>query len=427
MKRAPQKVVLKEGTLEKYSGNILTNVIPETLDCTYLLGLCGFDGLEYADMDLPVYGDEEAYKLVIEKDCVKISANAERGVSNALKLLAVLKEKHGEAIPQMEIEDKPDMKFRAMHFCIFNPNDGTEKDDTNPEDIKKRLITAALSGYNYAILEFWGMFPYKKHPYACWPGSAYTREVIDEIISLAIDKLHITPIPGQNLTSHAGWSRIISRKHVVLDQRPDLADMWIPGGWCFATENKDTQQYLRDLIDDLLETFRNPPFLHACCDKCFGFGSNEVDRTMPADLLFGLHICRLNTYLQEKGCRMIMWGDMLYSSMDSLTWKTSPTLAEQLPKNILIDVWTHNDIGEYWADVDFFESLGFQTVYSPFINRDGIKNMVKMCHDKQSLGIVQTTWHRPETAAPYAEYSATLQWNSNALSNKESELYEKLF
>jgi hypothetical protein len=124
---------------------------------------------------------------------------------------------------------------------------------------------------------------------------------------------------------------------------------------------------------------------------------------------------------------MIMWGDMLYSSMDSLTWKTSPTLAEQLPKNILIDVWTHNDIGEYWADVDFFESLGFQTVYSPFLNRDGIKNMVKMCHDKQSLGIVQTTWHRPETAAPYAEYSATLQWNSNALSNKESELYEKLF
>ena len=97
-------------------------------------------------------------------------------------------------------------------------------------------------------MEFWGMFPYKKHPYAAWP-KAYSRETVEEIISLAIDKLHITPLPCQNLTSHAGWSRIASRKHVVLDQRPDLADMWVPGGWCFATENPKTQEYLRDVMD----------------------------------------------------------------------------------------------------------------------------------------------------------------------------------
>lgn len=428
MKRTPKKVqVAPSGSFSAFGGNVLSNILPETLDCSYLLGLCGFDGLSFAEADKPLYEGEESYSLTIEKDRVSISANTEKGVSNALKLLAVLKEKHGDSLPCMKIEDAPDMAFRAIHFCIFNPDDGTKKEDTSPEKVKERLIRAALAGYNYAFIEFWGMFPYQKHPYACWPNSPYTREVVEEIIALAIDKLHITPLPVQNLTSHAGWSRITSRQHVVLDQRPDLADMWVPSGWCFATENPKTQQFLRDVMDELIEVFRNPPYFHASCDKCFGFGSTEEDRTKPADLLFGIHICRLNSYLQSKGCRMVMWGDMLYSSMDSLTWHASPLLAEQLPKNILINVWTHNDIGNYWRDVDFFESLGYQTVYSPFINRKGIESMARLCHEKGSMGIVQTTWYCPETAMEYAEYSANFQWNRDQLSQAEREEYERLF
>ena len=195
----------------------------------------------------------------------------------------------------------------------------------------------------------------------------------------------------------------------------------------FSLQFYKTQEYLRDIMDDLLETFRNPPYLHASCDKCFGFGSTEEDRTKPADILFANHLCRLNTYLQEKGTRMVMWGDMLYSSMDSLTWKPNPIIADMLPKNILINIWTHNDIGDYWADVDFFESRGYQTVYSPFINRKGTENMVKLCRRKGSLGIVQTTWHKPETAFPSAMYSALVQWNGENHTQKEVELYERLF
>lgn len=424
MIRNPKKVELKEGSFG--GGKLISNFAPVERDYSYLLSLCGFDSLEIEEKKCCCDIGEDGYVLDIANDSISVCVKCEEGLSNALKMLAVLKEKHGDAIPCMKIIDEPDIKFRGMHLCIFNPDDGTEKEDTNPEDIKRRIIKAALAGYNYIFMEFWGMFPYKKRPYAAWP-KAYTRETVEEIISLAIDKLHITPLPCQNLTSHAGWSRITSRKHVVLDQRPDLADMWVPGGWCFATENPDTQEYLRDIMDDLLETFRNPPYLHASCDKCFGFGSTEEDRTKPADILFANHLCRLNTYLQEKGTRMVMWGDMLYSSMDSLTWKPNPIIADMLPKNILINVWTHNDIGDYWADVDFFESRGYQTVYSPFINRKGTENMVKLCRRKGSLGIVQTTWHRPETAFPSAMYSALVQWNGEIHTPKEEELYERLF
>ena len=409
----------------------------ETEKCyKYLLSLVGVEEVcftERGDYSFTIgdveleddlcYEGLEAYHIEISENGIAVAANGEEGIDQAIKLLALMYIENDGAIPCGVIDDYPEVEFRGTHLCIFNPLDGTEKDRTDPEDTMRRLKLLALAGYNNVFIEFWGMFPYKKRPYAQWPNSAYTREVVEQIISFAIDDLHITPSPCQNLTSHAGWSRIASRKHVVLDQRPDLADMWIPGGWCFATENPDTKAFLKDIMDDLIETYRNPPFLHASCDKCFGFGSTEEDRTKPADSLFATHICNLNSYIQSKGVRMVMWGDMLYSSMDALYWKPAETLANTLPKNILINIWTHNDVGTHWADVDFFESKGFETIYSPFINRDGAESMVNICKNKGSLGILQTTWHRPEATLNTVVYTAGLCWNGIAASDAEIEKF----
>ena len=379
--------------------------------------------LSAGDCPIPVPEDNgrEAYALTVTKTGIAIAANHEDGLSQGLRTLAAVTMEHGGEIPCMTIQDHPKIAFRGLHCCIFRPNDGTDKEDTSPKALTKLLEDACLSGYNHVFLEFWGTFPYRKHPYACWPDSPYTREVVEALISHIIDDLHMTPLPCQNLTSHAGWSRISSRQHVVLDQRPDLSDMWIPGGWCFATENPKTKEFLHDIIDDLCETFRNPPLFHVSSDKCFGFGSTEEDRTKPADALFITHLCNLNTYLQHKGTRMVMWGDMLYSSMDSLYWKPAEGIADVLPKNILINIWTHNDVGTHWADIDYFESRGYETIYSPFLNKAGTDSMVKLCREKGSLGILQTSWHRPKTALPVIRYSAAAQWSGCAVDEKELE------
>ncbi len=359
---------------------------------------------------LPESSNKEAYRIKVTENGIAITANDDIGLSYALRTLVKIKKLSGN-IPCLVIEDEPMVDMRAIHMCIFDPQDGSEKDDTSPEAVIKRIELATLLGYNYLFLEFWGMYPYEKHPYACRSYTEYTKEKIEEIVNHCINDLHIIPCPAQNLTSHAGWSRITTRRHVVLDQRPDLAEMYIPGGWCFATENPLTKQFLCDLIDDLVETFHNPPMLHMCCDKAFGFGSTEDDRTKSADILFAHHIANLNTYIASKGVRPVMWADMLYSSMDSLTFKAAPFVADTLSKNILMNIWTHNDPGEYWNDVDFFEEKGFQTVYSPFVNYDSIKNMIKLCIKNKSKGIVQTTWHKPEYAKPYFTYSIAKQWN----------------
>ena len=355
------------------------------------------------------FASEEAYSMSILPGGVTIAANTAAGLSMGVKALWRLLSK-SNSLECARIDDEPAISFRAVHLCVFPKYDGTQKEDTSPAALRNMINQAAFWGYNRVFIEFWGCYPYQKHPYACWPDTEYSPAIVTEILSECMDGLHMIALPVQNLTSHAGWSRISSRKHVVLDQRPDLASMWIPGGWCFATENPDTRAFLKDIMDELIAAYRTPPLFHVSTDKCFGFGSSEADRIYDADRLFVRHLNFLHDALAERGCRMMMWADMLYGALDSKFWKAAPDVVDQLPRDILMNVWTHNDVGICWPDVDFFQGKGYETVYSPFINEDSIRNMISMCQRKHSLGIVQTTWFCPQTAIPYVRLSGKLQW-----------------
>ena len=388
-----EKLLLKPDKIENFTGwevvnhgaHVKTNVHERNYE--YLLSLLGVSKIESMENGEILYlsignpdmsglqcGDYETI-IRITKDGIAVIGVSADAISNGVKMLIDMKRNavaEGE-FPIGTFYYSQKMKMRAVHMCIFKPNDGTAKDDTAPEDLRRRIEKAALCGYNYIFLEFWGMFPYEKREYAHWPN-CYSREAVESLISFMIDDLHVTPIPTQNLASHAGWSRISSRQHVVLDQRPDLEQMWIPGGWCFATTREDTKEYLRDIIDDLVKTYRNPPILHCSCDKCFGFGSTEEERVQPADDLFVNHLNFLHDELAKRGVRMAMWSDMLYSSMDVKYWKCAETVADRLPRDILMNIWTHNDIGDKdWEDVSFFQSRGFETAYSPFLDKKAQK------------------------------------------------------
>jgi len=116
---------------------------------------------------------------------------------------------------------------------------------------------------------------------------------------------------------------------------------------------------------------------------------------------------------------------MLYTSMDALYWKASPNLVDMLPRNILMNIWTHNDPGQHWTDVDFFQDKGFQTIYSPFIDLDGVRSMINVCKEKDSFGILQTTWHKPQTARNSVVYSGALQWQGKEMIDIDTEGFIK--
>ena len=51
--------------------------------------------------------------------------------------------------------------------------------------------------------------------------------------------------------------------------------------------------------------------------------------------------------------------------------------------------------------------------------------MVNICKQKESLGILQTTWHRPDASMNTVIYTAGLCWSGVAASDEEIENFIK--
>lgn len=99
----------------------------------------------------PNSDNKEAYKIFVSEKGISVSANQEIGLSYAIRTLVKVQilEKN---IPCMIIEDEPMVAFRGIHMCLFNYNDGSEKDDTHPDVVIKRIELAALMGYNHVFI-----------------------------------------------------------------------------------------------------------------------------------------------------------------------------------------------------------------------------------------------------------------------------------
>jgi len=254
----PEKINFQDGFYNRES-SVSAEVSGGGKNYKYLLGLCGIKEIKpvkksgcfyigIGDYSLIEPADEKSYALNITRKGASITAGTEESLSNGVKMLVNIF-RQLDVISCMLIIDKPRIDYRGAHFCICRPAPAwLEQEKMAPEDIKQGMELAALCGYNHIVLEFWGTFPYQKRPYAAWPDTIYTPDVVRGLVDFAIDDLHITPVPQQNLVSHAGWSRIATRRHVVLDQRPNLRDLYIPGGWGFGARNPDTKELIKILL-----------------------------------------------------------------------------------------------------------------------------------------------------------------------------------
>lgn len=61
---------------------------------------------------------------------------------------------------------KPGLPFRGIHFCYFA--------ETGEIQLEKMIRPAALCKFNYSVIEFWGTFPFEKHPEFQWESKQGT-------------------------------------------------------------------------------------------------------------------------------------------------------------------------------------------------------------------------------------------------------------
>lgn len=353
----------------------------------------------------PTSGDLSVEDLIAKHDELSgriiLAGSDLDAVRNAFMTISQLTEPIGNAtslmaanyfIPELQLEDSPSMAFRGIHLCWFP--------ETDPTRIDQAIRMAAYYKFNYAVVEFWGTFPFDSNPALYWEEFHTSKAEIARLVDLG-KNLGIKLIPQLNLFGHATGARVSVGKHTTLDMAPFYEPLFEPDGWTWNIYNPETRKLLTNCMLELYEAFDSPEYFHIGCDEAYSAATslqarrsgNYVDAL--ADWLSYFH-----DLLKKRGCRMMMWHDMLIEEADFNGYTAGGAsqtrgLIDKLPKDILICDWEYSapKKDESWPTFDYFQNKGFEVVSCPWRNIEGIKSLAQKTLDKNGYGILCTTWH----------------------------------
>lgn len=367
----------------------------------------------------------DAYRIAASQGRLTIEAADLGGARNAMRTLRQIAEPvrgtravQAYFIPELTIDDAPAMAFRGFHLCWFPEN--------TPEQIERFIRLAAYYKMNRVVLESWGTFVSPKHPELSWPGSSMTVKEVKRLVRIA-DSLGVTLIPQFNLFGHAAGARSVSGKHAVLDLHPELQPLFEPLGWTWCLSNPATARLIEERVLEMHDAFGRPPYFHAGCDEADDMGTCQACRRADYPRLVASFLTRIHDTLAARGCRMMIWHDMLLSAGDP-RWKgyyangsaQAETMLDALPRDIFICDWYYDGPkpgerpGETYPTMRYFKSKGFPVLACPWENRAGYESMSAVVRDAHLDGMLCTTWHHlyGETLRPIYVRSAHATWGT---------------
>lgn len=340
----------------------------------------------------------EAYTLSLSGNAVEIAAKGLVGVRFAFYTLRqILTPARGTMTvsgwigPEVEIEDRPAMKFRGMHLCWFP--------ETRVKLIERAIRLSAYYKFTTVVIETWGVFRSEKYPWYGWENGIMTKTEIRRLVAIAAD-LGVTLVPQLNIFGHASASRSSSGKHAVLDVHPEFQPLFEPNaGWNWCLSNPAAHEVIDNLVVELHEAFGNPPFFHIGCDEAMP-PSCPVCRAQDYVGLIGANIAEVTDILRKRGARSMMWHDMLLKKGEWGRFYANATIGEErlletLPRDIVICDWFYNEgvSPEGYPTFAHFQNAGFDVVSSPWQSVAGTEAQGKAAREIGMFGILGTTWH----------------------------------
>ena len=117
----------------------------------------------------------EEYFADITPERIELRADTPAALRHAFSTLRQLSESERGVlkslsfqISSLKVHDFPALPFRGIHLCWFPESSET--------DLEKWIRMAAYCKFNYAVLEPWGVFPYRSHPEFGWEEKKSRRK-----------------------------------------------------------------------------------------------------------------------------------------------------------------------------------------------------------------------------------------------------------
>ena len=272
-------------------------------------------------------------------------------------------------VPSVTIRDYPRFSFRGVHLLAAS----------DALSYISKLIDKVLAPLkvNHIILQT-DKVVWKSHPEVTDPSNYMTQDDVRKLIAIAREH-HITVTPLVQSPGHLEWA---FRNGANLDFAEDPNTPY-----CYCMSNPKSYEFIFDIIDEAIELFGNPEYFHAGRDEFDmrgAYPNDEKCKAVGKEKLYIQDTLRIYEHLRSKGCKMMMWGDILLKP-------GFRELVDELPKDILINDW-HYDPRETYPSVEFFKSRGFQAVGCTWYNPRNIFSFSTYAARQSALGMMQTTW-----------------------------------
>jgi len=302
-----------------------------------------------------------------------------------------------------QINGKPTVKNRMVHFCIFP--------DTEFWELKRFVRFCGALKYTHIVLEFWGMLQYDCMKELSW-SHGFTKEQIKPIIKEA-HNLGLEIIPMFNHWGHASACRVMHGKHVVLDQNPTLQTYFSDDGWCWDISKPKVRELLRKIRDELCELCGSGDYFHIGCDEAYGFGFTKEEMDTICDYINGIA-----DEMRSQNRRVIVWGDMfLYRhshynpenkyACNAPTAEAEAYMLDRLSKELVIADWQYNASQAPVETAEVFTRAGFDCLLCPWDRGVPQMNSMIFTVSEQSLmGFMHTTWHTLASGMLYVALAA---------------------
>lgn len=313
-----------------------------------------------------VFGDE-AYKLLVDKEGVKIYASSSAGIFYGIQTFRQILQKDKETyrIQYVNIEDTPAHKWRS-----FMLDDGRAfKGVKEIKQILDEMALLKMNVFHWHLTDDQGWrIEIKKYPKLTEIGARrdstqldwyesthfdrkpfegyYTQEDIKEIIKYASER-HITIIPEIEMPGHASaaiaaypWLGCTGKKIKVPCAFGVQFDV-------FNVTNPNVMKFLCDVLDEVAALFPSD-IIHIGGDEVRAehwnassevrifMKKNNIENPSELQIWFTNYICN---YLKSKGKRMMGWNDITGEKLHGFQNKTTVSKNFELSSDAVVQFW----------------------------------------------------------------------------------------
>ena len=346
----------------------------------------------------------------------------------------------GNSIPEIHIDDKPDVPMRGFHM-------GLPRADRI--DFVKRLFKYVLLplGYNHVIVEFNGAMKFDRHPeigkkwveaHKLWQegkqsriqhgdmgadGTLLEKEQVRDILSV-LEDFGIEVIPEVQSFGHVQY---LTYAHPEIAEEPPKTEEEVdereqdamPVNFCahaYCPSREDSMRYIKDIIDEIVEVARPKRYVHIGHDEIYQVGTCPVCAAKGKAQVYVDHIMELYNYMKDMGLRIMIWSDMLHETTTPYSKETSKA-RDMLPKDIMMLDFTW--YFDFASDIeDDILPYGFEVMMGNFYSSHYPRYATRIAKDNMVGGEVSTwTAVSEEAFADNGKFfdlvlSAEMLWNA---------------